>query len=165
MTCPSCWGRQCNYCDAKGTVPDEQLSKSFWLSEFLRSTRAAKEGVPNIPTDLIRGRLRTLACYLLQPIRDRFGPTYVSSGYRSPDLNKITPGASATSAHCSGDAADFTCRDATVTEVVDWITKSSLAYDQVIHEGGWVHGGLYHPTTRSQRKQALRKVNGVYRPY
>src|SRR5690606_31208518 len=76
-TCPHCWG--------SGTVADEQLSPNFRLFEFLRSDTARELGIPNVPTATHCIALRILTRELLQPLRDRFGPIRVTSGFRAPE--------------------------------------------------------------------------------
>jgi len=86
----------------------------------------------------------------------------VSSGYRSPELNKKI-GGSKTSQHCLGQAADISCGERTA-ELYYYI-KNNLIFDQIIWEFGnddnpdWVH--VSYSTTKN-RKQCLRayKVNG-----
>lgn len=62
----------------------------------------------NNPPLSVIGNLRTLSYQLLQPIRDAYGsPITITSGFRSPQLNAVIPGASSSSDHLSGNAADF----------------------------------------------------------
>jgi len=78
----------------------------------------------------------------LERVRAVLGyPMRISSGYRSPLLNAIV-GGSRNSYHLRGLAADFTCpdfgspRDVAMAIVT---AANSIDYDQVIHEGRWVH--------------------------
>ena len=81
---------------------------NFTYEEFLRSDTALREGIQNIPDkDCVWCNMEYLAREVLQPVRDKFGPIRVTSGYRSAALNKVIPGSSATSHHCSGSAADI----------------------------------------------------------
>ena len=93
----------------------------------------------------------------------------ISSGYRSPELNKAI-GGSENSKHCHGMAADFECRGArgaSNLEVAHWI-RDNLTYDQLILEyydgrdpySGWVHVAF---NKGKNRQQTLTKVKGV--PY
>lgn len=86
------------------------LSTNFTLGEFLRSSTAERdEGLRqeqfNPPSGIV-DNLKYLVETTLQPIRSglRF-PIRITSGYRSPLLNKLV-GGSATSQHCLGEAAD-----------------------------------------------------------
>lgn len=118
------------------------LSKNFTLEELIRSDLAKKKGIDNTPTEEAVCNLGRLCTIALQPLRDGLGPVIVSSGYRSPQLNTAV-GSSLRSAHVRGLAADLTVKGFTPQEVCEWIVKSSIPYDQVIHEFGvWVHLGI-----------------------
>jgi hypothetical protein len=154
-----------------------QLSKYFTLAELTPSGTAKRLGIKNDPTPAHLECLKGLATNVLDKVREHFGkPIWVSSGYRSKALNEVTPGSSATSQHCSGEAADLD-QDGRGTGVsnkmvFDYI-KDHLNFDQLIYEYGtdanpdWVH--VSWESTGKQRKQVLRctRVNGkpVYTPY
>lgn len=154
-----------------------QLSKYFTLAELTPSSTAKRLGIKNDPTPEHLECLKGLCVNVLDKVREHFGkPIWVSSGYRSKALNEATPGSSATSQHCSGEAADLDQdgRGTGVTNkmVFDYI-KDNLVFDQLIYEYGtdanpdWVH--VSWESTGKQRKQVLRctRVNGkpVYTPY
>ena len=154
-----------------------QLSKYFTLAELTPSATAKRLGIKNDPTPEHLNNLKLLATNVLDKVREHFGkPIWVSSGYRSKALNDATPGSSATSQHCSGEAADLDQdgRGTGVTNkmVFDYI-KDNLNFDQLIYEYGtdanpdWVH--VSWESNGKQRKQVLRctRVNGkpVYTPY
>lgn len=154
-----------------------QLSKYFTLAELTPSGTAKRLGIKNDPTPAHLECLKGLSVNILDKVREHFGkPIWVSSGYRSKALNEVTPGSSATSQHCSGEAADLDqdSRGTGVTNkmVFDYI-KDHLTFDQLIYEYGtdanpdWVH--VSWESTGKQRKQVLRctRVNGkpVYTPY
>lgn len=140
-------------------MKDLQLSKNFWLSEFTRSDTATREGLCTgetlciKPTEEQVARLRDLCVHLLQPLRDRFGPLTVTSGLRSAALNGSLSGASDTSAHLSGDGADVAPARASPAAIMAWLEKGAIPFDQAILYPGHVHLGLYHPTTRQQRRE------------
>jgi hypothetical protein len=154
-----------------------QLSKYFTLAELTPSGTAKRLGIKNDPTPAHLECLKGLSVNVLDKVREHFGkPIWVSSGYRSKALNEVTPGSSATSQHCTGEAADLDQdgRGTGVTNkmVFDYI-KDHLTFDQLIYEYGtdanpdWVH--VSWESTGKQRKQVLRctRVNGkpVYTPY
>jgi hypothetical protein len=154
-----------------------QLSKYFTLAKLTPSGTAKRLGIKNDPTPAHLECLKGLSVNVLDKVREHFGkPIWVSSGYRSKALNEVTPGSSATSQHCSGEAADLDQdgRGTGVTNkmVFDYI-KDHLTFDQLIYEYGtdanpdWVH--VSWESTGKQRKQVLRctRVNGkpVYTPY
>ena len=154
-----------------------KLSEHFTLAELTPSATAKRLGIKNEPTPAHLECLKGLATNILDKVREHFGkPIWVSSGYRSKALNDVTPGSSATSQHCSGEAADLD-QDGRGTGVsnkmvFDYI-KDHLTFDQLIYEYGtdanpdWVH--VSWESTGKQRKQVLRctRVNGkpVYTPY
>lgn len=173
MVCPACWGakkdrsrRLCKYCSAEGTVPDQQLSDNFSLSEMLYSPTAVRASIPNDPTPEQVQHLAAVCHYLLEPIRVKFGPLHINSGLRQPELNAAIGGSSKTSAHQLGYAADLIpmAHGSSLKSVVDWVISFGIAYDQVIYEGTWVHVGLVSPDG-TVRKQALMMFGGKYSPY
>ena len=151
-----------------------KLTAHFDLSEFTRSESAKREGLDNTPTPEHLENIKILCEKVLEPIRMRFGPINISSGYRGKMLNHFIGGA-VNSDHCLGRAADIDMDDVgtgvTNTEVFNYI-KDNLDYDQLIWEFGtkekpdWVHVGY---RLNANRKQTLRatKVNGKshYSPY
>lgn len=67
---------------------DIQLTHHFKLSEFTKSETAQSEGIDNTPSAEEVAHLRDLAFSLLEPIRDYVKePVYISSGFRSDELN------------------------------------------------------------------------------
>jgi len=108
---------------------------------MVASQTAAREGIPNQPDEQSMIELRR-TCEVLELVRDLLGakPILISSGYRGPQLNAAI-GGSTTSQHMTGQAADFTCPGfGSVTEICHAIMKSSIPYDQLIHEyDSWVH--------------------------
>lgn len=61
---------------------------------------------------------------LLQCIREHFGkPIHITSGYRTAEYNATLPGASKTSQHIQGRAADFWVEGVPVATVADYAEK------------------------------------------
>jgi zinc D-Ala-D-Ala carboxypeptidase len=119
-----------------------RLSEHFTLDELTVSETAERMGIDNDPPDDIIPNLRALAV-ALEMVREALGdrPVVVTSGYRSPVLNRIV-GGSRESAHLQGYAADFTCpgfgSPLDVCRAV--VAAGRIPYDQLIHEfGRWVH--------------------------
>ncbi len=118
---------------------------------------------------MIVDRLTYLCVQFLEPIRARFGPIRVNSGYRSPGVNAAVGGAP-TSAHQFGCAADIDAINPAIQprDIVSWIVKESgLDYDQVIEEytstASWTHIGMLRPGYELvPRKQALLFKGGKY---
>ena len=150
-----------------------KVSAHFALAEFTRSESAKRHGVSNEPTPEHLKNLITLCEKVLEPIRMKFGPINISSGYRSKALNHYI-GGSLNSQHCEAKAADIDMDGmggASNTEIFNYI-KDSLDFDQLIWEFGdnnkpdWVHVSYNAPKNRKQVLRAL-KVNGktAYAPY
>jgi hypothetical protein len=144
------------------------LSPHFTLSELTRTS----SGIANVPTEAELKALEALCTTLLEPVRNRFGPVSIHSGYRGPAVNAAI-GGSKTSQHMRGEAADFHCPGATLETVMRWIVvESGLAYGQVILEGHtageptWIHLSLGAPwRVGSQCQQALTFDGKGYHPY
>ena len=150
-----------------------RLTAHFTLAEFTRSESAKRHGVSNEPTPEHLQNLITLCEKVLEPIRIKFGPINISSGYRSKALNHYI-GGSLNSQHCEAKAADIDMDGmdgASNTEIFNYI-KDSLDFDQLIWEFGnnnkpdWVHVSYNGAKNRKQVLRAL-KVNGktAYAPY
>ena len=144
------------------------LSPHFTLYELTRTNT----GLYNGPTiDKIRA-LTVLCSTLLEPVRNRFGPVSIHSGFRSEAVNAKIGGAKS-SQHMRGEAADFHCPSATLEHVMRWIVvDSGLAYGQVILEGytagepTWIHLSLGAPyRLGSACQQALTFDGTSYHPY
>ena len=129
------------------------LTDNFRLSEFTNSQTAERQGIDNTPPPAVIEALRKTAAHMEQ-VRTLLGgkAIVISSGYRSPALNKSIGGA-ATSQHTKGEAVDFTCPAFGKTaDLVKAIKASSIEYDQVILEfNRWVQISF----TGKPRKQAL----------
>ena len=145
------------------------LSKHFTLAEMTRTS----SGLPNNPTGASLAALTALCTTLLEPVRERFGPVSIHSGYRGPEVNAATPGASKHSQHMLGQAADFHVPGHTLETVFCWIvTASNLQYGQAILEGRspgkptWIHLSLGAPyRVGSACQQALVFDGQRYAPY
>jgi hypothetical protein len=124
------------------TQPDQLLSHNFKLSEFTLSQTAARHGIDNTPPKALMPRLINLAKGL-ERIRSLTGSAIViTSGYRSPALNKAV-GGSHNSQHCFAEAADVICpRFGTPLDLAELIelNREEIGFDQMILEfGRWVH--------------------------
>ena len=127
------------------------LSPHFSLAELVSSQVATRKGIDNAPAPAIVANLTHLAA-LLEQVRALVGaPVAISSGYRSPALNKAVGGA-ANSAHVLGLAADISTAKLAPKALALLIRQSDITFDQLIHEGTWVHIGL---STGVPRRQVL----------
>jgi len=147
-----------------------KLSKNLSLKECVRSGTADRLGINNVPDDeWVIENLRQVAERIFQPCREHFGsPLYVSSGYRSPELNRAI-GGSKRSQHMEGRALDL---DADVfggfsnAELFHYI-KDNLEFDQMVWEFGdgdnpsWVHVSYVHDgPNRGRCLEAYRDSDG-----
>jgi putative chitinase len=125
------------------------MTENFSLEELTFSQTATRLGINNKPSPIVMFNLKETATQLERVRAFLNAPINISSGYRSPTLNRAI-GGSATSAHCLGFAVDFTARKfGDVTKVVNAIKNSGIKYDQLIHEGTWVHIS-FAPAMRQQ---------------
>jgi hypothetical protein len=138
-----------------------KLTAHFALAEFTRSESAKRHGVPNEPTPEHLKNLIVLCEKVLEPIRIKFGPINISSGYRSKTLNHYI-GGSLNSQHCEAKACDIDMDgmgSVSNKEIFEYI-KNELEFDQLINEFnyGWVHVSYNLGKNRRQVLDAL-KVN------
>ena len=146
---------------------DMKLSKNFSLMEMTRSMTAKRLDIINVPLAIEIVNMSFLCEEILQPVRDRFGPTKVLSGYRSIELNKAI-GGSSRSQHCEGMAADIECPGADNFRVFGWIADR-LEFDQLILEyyekgdplSGWVHVSYNKSGNRKNILVASKKAGTV----
>lgn len=144
-----------------------KLSKNFSLQELTKSETALRHDIDNTPTKVEIENLRILCENILQPVRDRFGPTHVSSGYRHPLVNAKT-GGSPKSHHCRGMAADFEVPGVANATLAQWVAEN-LEFTQVILEfytpgipdSGWVHAAYDPADLKKEMLTATRKGGRV----
>jgi len=144
------------------------LTKNFSLIELTSSETAVRKGIDNTPSQEVVNNLKNLCENVMQPLRDWYGkPINITSGYRSPKLNKAI-GGSTTSDHCLGCAIDFTLPKEDYKEVFEWIRKN-CEYDQIINEFNfqWIHVSFRSSGNRKQSLAAYKNAIGQtkYKPY
>lgn len=122
-----------------------KLSNNFTLEELIKSETAIRRGINNTPSASVVENLQQLVTNVLQPVRDRFGPIVITSGYRSAQLN-VAIGGSATSDHVLGMAADVEVPGLDNKVLAQYI-QNNFKFTQLILEfytegdphSGWVH--------------------------
>jgi hypothetical protein len=139
-----------------------KLSKNLSLAEVTKSNTAKRLGIDNTPDDWATENLRKIAEHVFQPLRDAFKcPIYVSSGYRSPELNAAI-GGSVRSQHMEGRALDLDADvygNCTNSQIFNWI-RENVEFDQMVWEFGtddnpnWVHVSFVYDGIN--RKRCLR---------
>ncbi|MFV0378351.1 MAG: D-Ala-D-Ala carboxypeptidase family metallohydrolase [Mangrovibacterium sp.] len=135
-----------------------KLSENFSLEELTTTNT----GLANVPGAAELEKMKALVEHVLQPLRNLFGESItVTSGYRSPVVNRRVGGA-ATSQHVKGEAADIVCRDkATAFNII----RAHLQFDQLIWEEGnnfqpdWIHVSFKRSGNRGQ---VLKYKYGIY---
>jgi len=129
-----------------------KLSKNLSLEEVTKSITAKRLNIDNTPDEWTTENLRQVAVNVFQPLRDSFKcPIFVSSGYRSAELNTAI-GGSRRSQHVEGRALDLdgdVYGRCTNSQIFEWI-RENLEFDQLIWEFGdtdnpdWVHVSYVH---------------------
>lgn len=122
-----------------------QLSKNFTLAELCKSEVAIRRNIDNTPSEKVKNNLQVLVDNVLQPLRDKFGPVTITSGYRSPAVNTAV-GGSPVSDHCLGMAADIEIVGVDNKKLAEHI-RDNFKFTQLILEfytegdpaSGWVH--------------------------
>ena len=133
--------------------------KYFTIKELTKSDTAERKCIMNVPLPEQKANLTTLVNNVLDPLREVYGkPIIVTSGFRSPLLNKAVGGAN-TSQHLKGEAADIVPRDKEDMMTLFNLAKELLDFDQLINEKpdkkgvpSWIH--ISYSSTKN-RKQIL----------
>ena len=161
------------------------ISTNFTLQELVHSPTALHAGIDqeeHLDTNAV-SRITALVLSVLQPVRDKFGPTKVNSCFRSKQLNDLVNGSPNSSHCCSGtsSAADIeiASEDVSNMELAVWI-RDNLEFDQLILENynpnrvskitgkpegpnsGWVH--VSYSAVGDNRKQVLRMIKKKGKP-
>lgn len=121
--------------------------KYFSFTEMISTSSTAQEN--NLPDWDDINRLLELCRWILDPVREMYGKLIVvTSGFRTPFLNRLVGGVS-TSQHMQGLAADLRCDDPKA--LFDLIAESDLPFDQLIYyqKKKFVHVS-YSPTYRHE---------------
>ena len=150
-----------------------RLSKNFTLKELTRSNTALRLGIDNEPSKEGIYKLTLLATEVLQPLRDCLGALRITSGYRSPELNKAI-GGSTKSQHCKYEAVDlqyFKRGKMDNIKIYQALKELGLPFDQVILEFGdatqyidpenpaWIHLSYTINDNRCQELVAYKDEN------
>ena len=74
----------------------------------------------------------------------------ITSGFRNKKVNALANG-KPNSQHLKGMAADFVVKGMTPAQIIDFIVKSNIEYDQLINEyNKWVHISFNKGKNRKQ---------------
>ncbi len=137
-----------------------KLSKNFTRAEIEHSNTAKRLGISNEMSEKHLENMQRLIDNLIQPLRDELGPIRISSGYRTPALNRAI-GGSSRSQHSKAEALDIQFwKDGKMNNKVlyDWIIDSGLEFDQMINEFdfSWIHISLKGKGNRNQILEAYK---------
>ena len=145
-----------------------KLSQNLSLNEVTKSNTAMRRGIDNTPSEEHLENLKYVAEKVFQPIREHFGvPIYISSGYRSPELNEAI-GGSPRSFHSHGMALDLDQdgRNKGVSNAdVFYFIKDNLQFTELIWEFGdetnpnWVHVAIAPGREDEKKIKIAEKVN------
>ncbi len=133
--------------------------KYFTGAELIRTST----GISNNPDPTSKNNIERLIIEVLDPIRERLGsPITVTSGYRSPAVNRAV-GGSLSSQHLTGSAADLKCKNnKKLFEVIkNLVEEGKIEIGQCINEYGysWIHVSL--PDNRHQNQfLEAKKIKG-----
>lgn len=139
-----------------------KLTEHFKSEEFERSDTAKRMGIDNTMPNQLLPNIQALCENVLEPLRQQFDePVYISSGYRSPALNKAVKGATS-SQHMKGEAADIYSKRGAMRlrEWYLWMVDN-LHFDQLIWEvrpnSKWIH--VSYKRTGVNRQQVFSMHN------
>ena len=120
-----------------------QLSENFTLFEFLDSSSASRLKLHQYQEQITEKdvlNLKRLCENILQPLRDYSKePISISSGYRSPQLNRAIGGAKQ-SDHMTGKAADIQTKN--LDFAFGWIKNNCKFKQLILEQSGykrWIH--------------------------
>tara|TARA_R100000773_G_scaffold466_5_gene815 strand:+ start:4787 stop:5236 length:450 start_codon:yes stop_codon:yes gene_type:complete len=141
-----------------------KLSKNFSRAEIEHSNTAKRLDIKNEMSEKHLEQMQGLIDNLIQPMRDAIGPIRVTSGYRSPQLNRAI-GGSRTSQHCKGQALDIQYWSGGKMNnkvIYDWVLESDIEFDQMINEFdyAWIHISLKKNSNRRQVLEAYKDEDG-----
>ncbi|WP_075558347.1 D-Ala-D-Ala carboxypeptidase family metallohydrolase [Parabacteroides timonensis] len=109
---------------------NRRISRDFTWEEMTYSRVAVENGLRNVPPAEAEIAMKHLVKRLLQPLRIAYaGPIAITSGYRSPEVNRLVGGVPS-SQHVKGEAADCYVPDPEV--LLNVLRFCKLPFDQAI---------------------------------
>ena len=121
----------------------------FTNNELTDSETAKRLRIKNEPTKEQWINLFAIRDNVLNPLREKFGkPIRITSGFRSPELNKAV-GGKPTSQHTKGEAVDIVADD---NKALFDLIKSNFDFDQLLneHDYSWIHVSYRKSGNRNQ---------------
>jgi hypothetical protein len=154
----------------KADLIDKKVTPDFYAMEWFVSNDHPEVAERMEMPESCYYKLIVMGHTILQPVRDRFGPTKILSGYRTLELNGLV-GGSSTSQHLDAEAADILPLKINPYPVAQWIKdRLSFAWWQLIlyldnnRKPRFIHVSL-PPERPRKRKAALVKIGRVYLPW
>ena len=132
-----------------------KITNHFTLTELTRTST----GITNDPDKEQVEAIIKLCANVLQPARDMYKkPIHVTSGFRTPTVNRAVGGAKK-SQHLLGEAVDITVHSREGNKKLFMLIRDNLSFDQLINERdySWIH--VSYKSAESNRKQVLRVKN------
>lgn len=126
--------------------------KYFTINEMCKSSTAQIKRIDNNPNEDQKEALKSLINNVLDPLRELYGnPIFVSSGFRSLDLNRAVGGAK-NSQHMKGEAVDIYTGTKEGNKKLFELIRDNLPFDQLIDEKNfsWVHVSFREGHNRKQ---------------
>lgn len=140
----------------------KKISEHYSIFDVVNSATAIVKKIDNRPTVQNITNATALAKNVLEKIPF---PFRINCWLRNEALNKAVGGVMPNpkkktlgSQHIYGQAIDITPTKDAIELVYQWI-KKNLIYDQLIHEGTWIHVSF---SLVKNRRQSLRLVSGKY---
>ena len=134
-----------------------QGTENFKVSELEYSDTARAYKIDNTIPDELENNAKRLLLFI-QDLREKWGSAIrISSGYRSPILNKLVKG-SKTSAHLTCNAVDLWPCNGKFEEFKKFVIAylDGKLWDQcIIEKSGkkqWIHLGLYNNSGKQRRQ-------------
>ena len=150
-----------------GIQNNVQLGFRFSLAELTRTST----GIANNPEVPEAVNLARLVALFLDPLREAVGAITVTSGYRSPQVNKAV-GGSVNSYHMKGLAADIQSDTETPQEMAEEADFMGLPFDKLIIERlrgtKWLHCQIAPPGVKPRKRILLATEEGgktVYKEF
>ena len=146
------WYYRSSYTDRFNIFSNEIVMIYFTLQELTKSNTAIAKKLDNTPDEQAIKNLNTLVDNVLDPLRKSYGkPIIVTSGYRSPEVNRSVNGATS-SQHALGEAVDISVGSKEENKKLFSLIKDNLPFDQLIneHDYSWVHVSYREGRLRKQ---------------
>ena len=147
------------------------LSPHFKLHEFTESVKARDHGIDNSPPPEAVENLRRLCESCLEPLREALQlPVFITSGFRTKELNSLLVHHSERSQHMAGQAADlyigsgFTVqgeglsrRELLIKAFREILQNPKIDFDQLILYPGFIHVSY---VSKERNRRGILKAQG-----